>query len=476
MLVKKYASWLKPSITFCWTCFTLLVAPSLSAQGENLVPVRATAKALSTAEITTRLNDLSSWSDISEFRSYFLLLPRKIDLKQGTAALAQAAGDNRVFDFAPYQLTDNRMVLKLEKTDHPTGGAGPLNAAYNAQLNHLFDTNSGGDPRDSICVLMDGFGTPEYVRAAEIFQDYFIGGLVTRLVLGQYARQWAAADPAMNAQMVNFTDSVNAPTLDDFSHKITFKYVLGVPQKLLSLDESIAAEFSIFPIGPPAIMWGWRAGEKLDALLGGKDERYRTDVMDLLKSRISPYQAGILVGFTLDYMNGFVRNSHVAKLSPNSTPETDLTAIAKNLGSDPKVVEVRDLISNLHRMMTLELYSFVQAQPAALNAQKRLEVAAVQLAFLDGFEVGSLNAADEVFNQTFQIAYTAGFENGWRFGYEQGYAAGWTGGYLQGYGQAWQKANAMMSSLQATAKSSPSLETIVQDAQTAATVIAALFG
>ena len=60
----------------------------------------------------------------------------------------------------------------------------------------------------------------------------------------------------------------------------------------------------------------------------------------------------------------------------------------------------------------------------------------------------SVEAADRVFVDVFQLAYGLGYKDGFRDGYAAGYAAGYRDGYAVGYAQAWREANVVIARLQ----------------------------
>jgi hypothetical protein len=423
------------------------------------LPPSPMAKSLSTSVIESKLNHLSHWVNVSEFRSYLILLPHQIDIKNNVAAQGAGVAVNQLFHFAPYTLTSPSMALTLMRSDHPVPNGWSPAAAASFQLTaeHLFDAAHGGDPNDAICLVLDGFNTPVYIPVAEQFEAGFIEGLVTRLVLGQYARAWKQQD----ASLLNFTASANQPKVKDIVHLVPY-YPQGAPipagavafapmpapvASSLSFNEWLSERSQFDPIEPAAIMWGWRAGEKLDGMLGGADESYRDDVVTLIESRFSPREIGALTGYTLNYLYGFVKNDRVASfaLSGPQPPITNNSSIVDSLAKDKNIVGARQLISDFHNTLVLELYGITQSNTP--NHQRDL---GVQMAFLSGFEAGSLEASDEIYHSVFNMAYHLGYQSGWRFGYEQGYAAGFVVGYDQGYGQAWTQASTMIQGLQST--------------------------
>lgn len=151
---------------------------------------------MSTPQVITTLRHLSSWTDFSQFKGYFILLPQSnLDLK---SSVAQAAASQPQFTWSPYN--DSALSLSFTVPPHPAppGLAQPVAAEYASLTQAMFDSSHGGDQRNAICMNLDGFGTPVYLPVAERFEAAFIRGLVTRLVLGNYFRAWKLSDRALD--------------------------------------------------------------------------------------------------------------------------------------------------------------------------------------------------------------------------------------------------------------------------------------
>lgn len=216
-------------------------------------------------------------------------------------------------------------------------------------------------------------------------------------------------------------------------------------------DQFMAVEAYYHPIEPTALMWGWRAGEELDALRGTPDEPYRKDVISLINARFSPHAIGELVGYTLEYLHGFVANQRVQSMAGGTLlpTHTNMSAIAVSMNSQGGAPSSDKLITDFQRALSLEVYALSQKP----NDASHLAVGA-GLAFLNGYEAGIVQSADAQFKTITETAYGAGFIDGWRYGYEQGYAAGYTVGYNQGFGDAWRQANLMLQQLQSVSSQS----------------------
>ncbi len=452
-------------------------------------PPNPPATPLSTADEITKLNELSQWGSFSQFKSYMVMLPQhNLDLKRAVATKAAetvAAGKTQ-FPWSPYGASNLSIRFKVTSHPVPPGLPHQFVGTYNTTQLAMFDQAHGGDPRDAICMILDGFGTPVYLPVAERFEAGFIRGLVTRLILGQYFREWQRPDTDLNF-------SIAAPPLPDVSSIVPvimsppiplppvyigpdaaappivtitnevwepnqpldqsmFWYATTMPSPpMLTFHMFMGIEAYFHPVEPASLMWGWRAGEELDSLRGKPDDHYRRDVVQLIESRFSPYDLGRLVGFTLNYLHGFVDNQRVQSFATLSVqpPTPNLQTIGVVLNSTPAGHGTDGLLSDFERALTLEIYGLSQSRK-----DKGHQQLGVALAFLDGFEAGTLHASDILYKSITQVAYGAGFLNGWRYGYEQGYAAGFNVGYNQGYGQAWAKASLMLKQVQQSAQQS----------------------
>jgi len=421
-------------------------------------PPRPGITPLSTPQIVATLKHLSSWPAFSQFKGYLILLPQSnLDLKSSIAA---NAANQTSFTWSPYN--DPALQLSFRVTDHsvPPGVPPIWVSEYNSIAQAMFDPAHGGDKNNAICLVLDGFGTPVYLPVAERFEAAFIRGLVTRLVLGNYFRAWKLSDTALNfstpgppladvSQIIAipvpapFTPPVFIPIGQPTQAPATITQTYFEPNQppfvfttklapMTAFDIFMGVEAYNHPVEPTAMMWGWRAGEQLDALRGTPDEAYRNDVVSLITARFSPYKVGEIVGYTLDYLRGFLANQRIQSFAVGTVaaPTPNMSAIAVSM-NEPSNSAADKLMTEFERAVSLEVYGLSQSSHDANHV-----ALGKVLAFQNGFEAGTVSAADTQFQAMTQVEYGAGFMDGWRFGYEQGYAAGYTVGYDQGWAKA----------------------------------------
>jgi hypothetical protein len=393
-----------------------------------LIPDVPPPNALSTDDVTAILDDLFKWSPAaSKYGTYFLLLPGAITLKQNVAANVAAVPAGQVYLYQPYPIANKNVAIKVQAIS-AIQGAWPFQAA-------------NGDPADADFVLLDGFAKLVPVPVADSMEANFINGLVTRLILGEYARAWKANGASIDASGLSFTGLISTPQFPDMT-------AVGSYPANVTFDAAIATLLQSNPVQPAGLLWGWKAGDDLDALVGTGNEKYRNDVWRLVRGRFTSEDMGRMVAFTLNYLTGFIKNDRIVQIAATNTdqPRLNTTDIFNRLSQDTGVNFARTLLSQFHSSLVGQFYSL--SQNAKLSNNDKSDSLARVAGLIRGFETGSIEAADQVYIDVFQLAYGLGYKDGFRDGYAQGYAAGYRAGYAAGYAQAWKEANVVIQRLQ----------------------------
>jgi len=355
------------------------------------------------------------------------LLPGAITLKQNVSASVAALPAGQTYVYQPYPIDNKAIGIKVQ-------------AVAGLQTAWPFQT-ANGDPADADFVLLDGFAKLEPIPVADSVEASFINGMVTRLILGEYARAWKANGGAIDPADLSFARFVNTPQFPDM-----------IAAALYPANSSFAADISSFlqnnPVQPAGLLWGWKAGDELDALVGTGNAKYREDVWRLVKSRFTSNDMGRMVAFTLNYLTGFIKNDRIVAIAAtNQDPgKLDSTKIFDKLSTDTAIGFARLLLSQFHDMLIAQFYAL--SQNANLKNDEKQDALARTASLIRGFESGSIEAADQVYVEVFQLAYGLGYKDGFRDGYAQGYAAGYRDGYAAGYAQAWKEANVVIQKLQ----------------------------
>lgn len=89
------------------------------------------------------------------------------------------------------------------------------------------------------------------------------------------------------------------------------------------------------------------------------------------------------------------------------------------------------LVESFSKMITGEFYAVTGNDQ--LVGRVRDNALKQYCNFMNGFQYGSMKAADVIYMLVFNTAYSIGYSSGFRDGYSQGYAAGYQAGYGKGY-------------------------------------------
>ena len=378
---------------------------------------------LSQGEITNKLNHLFTWGPArNQYASYFTLLPRQQKLREANASQVLNALDKQAL-FQPFPITDRTVGVKMV-----------LNTALQTQA--MFQGASGS--ANAIFVRLDAFDNGLVpIQVADQIEANFLNGLVTRLLLGQYERALK-----LSSNQVSFAQGVPVPSLPK-EYNLPASYATG------TYDDAVQLLLLNQPVQPMGIYLGWEAGEELDNLSGG-DEAFRDDVLQLLKNRFTPAQFGEMTSYTLNFLVGYVKCARIQAIAANpataNAANININDIFKSLSNDEEVISAKALLSGFHRAIMGEFYA-LSLNPT-LSGPQRERMLASEAAFLNGFQAGTVSAADQVFRDVFALGYGYGYKDGFRDGYAQGYAAGWRDGYAAGYAKAWKEAQVVIDRLQ----------------------------
>ncbi len=399
-----------------------LAAPAAVAAANSPLITIPNRKPLSVSEVTTTLNTLFEWGPASSrYATNFLMLPGTLDIKNDNKATVLGSTPDTQILYRPYSVSDQRISIKISRP-----GALVALPAFSV------------DPGNAIFVRLEGFGNLVPIPVAEVVEASFVNGLVTRLLLGEYQRMWKK-----NLNLSFATNSAfNAIIGDAFVQPAN--YSAPNPAEFSAAVKSILANN---PVQPVSLLYGWKAGDDLDALVG-TDVKYREAVWKLLGSRFSIQDMGRMVAFTLTYLSGYSKNQRIVAIINGGTADAvkDPTKILDNLASDPNITTAKNMMSGFIQNIIAEMY--VISRNTTMEAGERDKLVGLYYGFIKGLTSGASDAADQVYLDVFKLAYGLGYQTGFRDGYAEGYAAGYKDGYAVGYKNAWAEANKTITALQ----------------------------
>jgi len=381
---------------------------------------------LSQADIVATLNKLFEWGPATtRYAQNFIMLPGLLNIKDDTKSNVLSAPVGSVYIYKPYNLANPNIGLKVQRIP---------------ELVPLFAFQ--GDTGNAIFVWLDGFGIRVPIAAAELEEAAFISGLTTRLLLGEYSRAWnKAGNHELSPTGLNFNTTV-------FSNLLADQYALAAnwPDKV-TYDDALKNLLANFPVHPAGVLWGWHAGEDLDKLTG-PDVAYRDAVWKLIGGRFGFDDIGTMTAYTLNYMVGYAKNQRITALSQGTATDVlqDNAKILEHFASDTNINLANALVSGFQNCIVGEFYAL--SQNKIMNLEEKRLLLARYYAFIRGLNLGSQQAADQLYIDVFRLAYGIGYQTGFKDGYAQGYAAGFKDGYAAGYSKAWAEANVVIGRLQ----------------------------
>jgi hypothetical protein len=393
---------------FALLCILLGLKTALAQ--DKLVNPNAPSKA-NDKEIGKNLATLEKWPSFGTYSYYFVVLPKYLNLQEVYAnepGLNKIGNDVRVFPYKKQGATAS-ITLKI-----PNEGIAAMREVANGRL-------------VSMCVVLDGIaGGVLPVEAAEVFSTGYAYGYVTRVVIGGYVENQGTLSligkrglPQIPAQFIDIKSYQQAPG---------FVYQANLPRLL--------QEYDLLAAG---MLYGWKAADELETDKI-KNPAYAKAAWSLAKSRFTTGQMGEAVGFTLNYLLGYIRAALTRDKATN-----DVKEIHNNLCGDPEVQKAKSLVTLFHSTLLHEHHMF--ALNTKMPANDRENILQHYKEFIEGFNAGSVNASEDVFVRVFELGYRAGYKDGFKDGYAKGYADGYRDGYIDGNQAAWNQANKIIEQL-----------------------------
>jgi hypothetical protein len=434
-------------------------------------PALRNAADRSTQEITDILNDLFQWPPASHrYAGNFLLLPAPQTpekIKEDMAGPVLANPPGVVSPFYPYTLNDFNVHMRVVRpssiVDLP-----------------IFANHPPNDPSDAIFVVLDGFGSAVPISVANLMEANFTNGLVTRLVLGELVREWQSYPhgSVLTADKLSFGDPPFTALIGD-AFVNTASYQPGE-----TFGDAVQSILEKNPVLPAGILWGWQAGDELDALTGG-DLKFRTDVWKLITSRYSLSDIGEMTGFTLNYIIAFANNARIVSITDNS-PMLGDADILRQLALDDTMITYKKMLSDFNQVLIASFYA-ISRNSSLHNENDKGKLLSAYYSFMTGYSKGNIKSSDVIYDDVFTLGFGIGYKEGFRDGYSSGYAAGYKDGFASGYKAAWDAARQMIDDLNRqvstltnqTGNSGGFLDTlgtIGNVVETAVGVIGAIFG
>jgi hypothetical protein len=422
--------------------------------GSLLLPLSATAtKRLSTTAAERLLNDLFQWAPSkTTYSGNFLTLLTIPDIPAATKASFVGKPQGATVFYPPYTLADKDATIALLQ---PPAVANMLMTglvehhvifAAPGQGGIIDKTIKKEDLSKAIFVVLNGFGIPVPFDVFKIIQANFINGLVTRLLLGEFFRIWGKyPDMAgLKTDLLLLGDlNVTAMIADRYQYTQLYSENWA---KGDSFDDIVAKTEGNDPLAPAGILWGWHAGDELDALQDSDDIHWRNDVWKLLIARYSLEDIGQMMSFTLNYFIGFLKNERIKSSATADDPQvTDDATLLSQLAGDENIVLAKTLLANIHAILVTEFYVFSHSD--ARPPVERVRISAAYTAFLRGFFKGGIAAADQLYDEVFRLGFGIGYRTGYRDGYAAGFKAGYQVGYAKAYADTWAVANRIIDGL-----------------------------
>jgi hypothetical protein len=351
-------------------------------------------------DIQTQLTTLSEWQLFQAFQSFLLFLP--ILPQQGVQ-----------WDFiqnakANLDLTrDSRGTVRIWHIGQRVGDmmAGDVKVHFEKNLIRAGNafTPQPKDADNAIFFRLSGFeaDVPEVVLY--LAESAFVNGLVTRLVLEEYANALERANPHYRqiVDIPRFLQSFSPGTFEDPN--------VWPPGRTFA--QVIDAVLTKRPLQGDAILYGWYCGQQLV----NSESRYKTAVWNLLKYRVDMRRVGEIVGYTLNYMEGYAKNKEVPVRGPTNDAilanlaEVSITGAQRladfhssGAAGTPDGLWLNDVLYTA----IIQAYLEVAKRPPGAGRTKALSMYSD---FLTGFNQGAIRAAEVVYADTFLLAYGLGY-------------------------------------------------------------------
>jgi hypothetical protein len=426
---------------------------------QAVVPTPTTKPYVET-EVERTLNDLfENWqSGHKAYALYFLLLPKQIHIAEETAKEVLQKPPGTTYTYYPYNLNSDLNDIGISVVVPRT--------IYNQPP---FQPSDQDMPNASIFVELDGFGYPVPEGVAQLMENCFVDGFVTRLFLESCVTTWknlpgygtaGSLNPSLGD---NFTNSAGSlEYLSDYNN-----FYKNLPGK--TLRDDITYWNTAYPITGKGMLYGWHAADDL-IKYDTPDHRLLKDAWRLLHYQYSFEKFGTMVAFTLDYLAGEAQNERIQQIvSGQTTPAyyiydlNGLRGIVYNVKTKGTGNSAKKLLADFRDVLTGEFYAI--STNTNLRCKAKLELLGEYEAFLRGFMKGSSKAESELYSEISAISFNFGYDLGFNDGYSAGYAAGYQDGDAAGSAAAWAAANQVISNLQLQVSS---LQSALTQAQAAA--------
>jgi hypothetical protein len=427
---------------------------------------------------TKDLNDLfAAWGDLGiPYKTYFIMTALEDRSVLDDAAGYAERNHGQPTPFYPFQGLNYALNFQYIPQ-----------LVSNAASAHIFAPS----PDLAVFVLPDVFSAPVPYGVAQQICSSFVCGLMTRLVLERYSSAWAPSAgkkitlnlSPLNADPLGLTQSIKNMSAA-FTNPSQWDYHTW-PGATVNTTYDEFQRWMTDACGPQAsgMFLGWTAGDALYKLAAGTRDTCLQKIWHLFGSQFTAWEIGVAVSYTLNFMMGFVRNERTKKVASGQKPpalgihqlDQIFGALADQINGD-RISEEDDPLAQIaeqfFKMIVGEFYAITgndQLQPT-----EKLKALQQYAAFLDGFEYGSLKAADVIFMLVFNTAYTIGYSNGFRDGYSQGYAAGYQAGYTAGYVDGKEAATSLTNILTDVSGFFNSTDGFLKDAVNVGTVIVSI--
>lgn len=383
---------------------TILLSVSNSQSGENNTD----------SEISKSLNELLSAKEIEQYRTYFLLMPKAIDISGSCAADIIDINNRRVsstqtlYKFYPYKLSDPEQCIAL--TTNP-------------------ELYAAGMRERSIFVTLSKINVNVPVRTAEKITNGFTNGLATFLFLNEHVKP-AIAKIKPDA-VIDLDLSLEGKYLVEPSvYNSAGSFILSASTTTGEIDNQIDIIDLNARIEMAGILLGWEAGVNLEKLRVSNEPAYQA-ALKIISARFTPETMGQAVSYTLTVLQaaGSVEAAVKAGWATvgGDTPENQATA---GKGFTEILATFREKSSTpikqdeINKPSDLTSLCFELTLGNIISDEGDLESRQRQLGFLRGYLNGSQSISREIINYAMVQGYTAGYAKGASDGYEAGLAAG----------------------------------------------------
>jgi hypothetical protein len=411
----------------------LLVFCVQTATSADLIPNRAlidsamkttntpvTTPVVSQGDIEKQLTILAEWDDYETFQAFLLWLPSRWNMYgQAQSKLdffhINSPGTPNVADISLLPSLGEKGTIKAHLENNLAVPATALvtrspadpkadDTQYNANFAIFFRVP---------CINVD---VPEPVFETSVAA--FLNGFVTRTILADFEDAMLVTNPGLQKipdlpyPTPNFLPNPRSP----FETPNPWAANLG-------FDAVVSRILTATPIQGDAMSCGWYAAQQL----AHSEKRFRDAANSLLKMRLNTQQVGEIVGYTLNYLSGYLANQIQKKTAADPAGDQ---AILNHLATISIDSAAKVASTNPFPQLNNDLYAaIISAFTESASVPAGSSEAKFFGAFLLGFNQGTVRAADAVYADTFFLAYGLGYADGFRDGYSKGYAEGFRAGF-----------------------------------------------